>query len=255
MSKIYFASDFHLGIDARLSSADRERQIVRWLDMVSANAETIYLVGDIFDFWFEYRTVVPKGYLRLFGKLAELVDGGLPIHIFTGNHDMWLGSYVKEELGIEVIREPITVTHYSKRFMIGHGDGLGPGDYGYKFIKKVFANPICQWCYARIHPNTAFGLANFWSSTSRKGAIKKDKWLGKENEWLVQYAEEKVRSEPIDYFVFGHRHLPIFCTLQNSQSIYLNLGDWLDFNSYASFDGKDLKLDFFENEGARAIVI
>lgn len=255
MSKIYFASDFHLGIDARLSSADRERQIVRWLDMVAADAETIYLVGDLFDFWFEYRSVVPKGYLRLFGKLAELVDGGLPIQIFTGNHDMWLGSYIKDELGIQVIREPIIVTHHGKQFMIGHGDGLGPGDYGYKFIKKVFANPLCQWCYARIHPNAAFGLANFWSSQSRKGAIKNDKWLGKENEWLVQYAEEKVRSEAIDYFIFGHRHLPIFCTLQNSKSIYLNLGDWLDFNSYASFDGEALKLHFFENKGATAIII
>jgi UDP-2,3-diacylglucosamine hydrolase len=255
MSKIYFASDFHLGIDARLTSSDRERQIVRWLDMVSADATAIYLVGDLFDFWFEYRSVVPKGYLRLFGKLADLVDAGLEIHIFTGNHDMWLGSYLKDELGIQVIREPIIVTHDAKRFMIGHGDGLGPGDYGYKFIKKVFANPISQWCYGRIHPNTAFRIANFWSGRSRRGAIKKDMWLGKDEEWLVQYAEAQAKLQQIDYFIFGHRHLPIFCTLQNAKSIYVNLGDWLEYNSYASFDGNDLKLQFFENEGATAINI
>jgi UDP-2,3-diacylglucosamine hydrolase len=255
MSKIYFASDFHLGIDARLSSSERERQIVRWLDMVSVDAESIYLVGDLFDFWFEYKSVVPRGYVRLLGKLAELIDGGLPIYIFTGNHDMWMGSYLDDELGCPVLREPIRARHSGKQFLIGHGDGLGPGDHGYKLIKRIFSNTLSQWFYARLHPNFAFKIAQFWSNKSRSEAEKKDEWLGKEREWLVSYAEEIIDSEPIDYFIFGHRHLPIICNLSNDLSMYVNLGDWLEYNSYATFDVNQLKIDFFENEAANPIIV
>ena len=236
---IYFASDFHLGIDARCTSAEREGQIVRWLDMVKEDASMIYLVGDLFDFWFEYQSVVPRGYVRFLGKLAELTDQGIAIHVFTGNHDMWMSDYFEKELGLKLYRDPVQHQLLGKNFFIGHGDGLGPGDHGYKFIKRVFASPLSQWLYARLHPNFAFRMAHFWSGRSRGNAEIKDRWLGKDQEWLVQYAQRKIGQHAVDYFIFGHRHLPIDCTLENQVSRYINLGDWLQFNSYAVFDGTD----------------
>jgi UDP-2,3-diacylglucosamine hydrolase len=247
--KIYFASDFHLGIDARLTSAERERQIVRWLDQIRVDAEAIYLVGDVFDFWFEYKTVIPKGYVRLFGKLAELRDANIPIYFFTGNHDMWMFRYFEEEFDIPIYRSPIIREHHGKTFYIGHGDGLGPGDHGYKFLKKVFANPVCQWLFARIHPNFGIGMANFWSGKSRSANPETPKFLGTKDEWLLVYSEAQLIKNPsIDYFIFGHRHLPIDYTLKNGSSRYINLGEWMNFNSYAVFDGQTTTLQFFEND-------
>ena len=246
--KTYFASDFHLGVDARCSSQERERQLLRWLEQIRSDAEAIYLVGDVFDFWFEYKTVVPKGYVRLLGKLAELRDQGIPIYFFIGNHDMWMFKYFEEELDIPTYRAPIIREIQGKTFYIGHGDGLGPGDYGYKFIKKVFANPICQFLFERLHPNFGIWLANFWSGKSRDSQTVEVKFYGPEDEWLLVYANQKLDTTPADYFVFGHRHLPIDCTLKNGKSRYINLGDWLNFNSYAVFDGDNLEIKFFENE-------
>lgn len=246
-SKTYFASDFHLGVPGQLSSRERERQIVRWLDQIAVDAQAIYLVGDVWDFWFEYKTVVPKGTIRLLGKLAELRDADIPIHFFTGNHDMWMFRYLDDELGIPIHREPIIQEINGKTFFIGHGDGLGPGDHGYKLIKKVFANRVCQWLFERLHPNFGIGLANFWSQKSRAYNPEEVKFLGEENEWLVAYANRKLDTITADYFVFGHRHLPIDYTLKNGKSRYINLGEWLNFNSYAVFDGQDLQLQFFEN--------
>ena len=245
---IYFASDFHLGIDARLSSSERERQVVRWLDFIKNDAQEIYLVGDVFDFWFEYNTVIPKGYSRLLGKLSELRDGGLPIYFFTGNHDMWMFRYFENEMGIPIYRQPIERELLGKKFIIGHGDGLGPGDHGYKFIKKVFANPVCQWLFERLHPNFGIWLAHYWSGKSRSVNVNDAYFLGPEKEWLVAYCEQKEAqgTEP-DFFVFGHRHLPIDYTLKNGRSRYINLGEWMYANSYAVFDGNDLQIKFFEN--------
>lgn len=247
--KIFFASDFHLGIDARLTSAERERQIVRWLDQIKEEAEEIYLVGDVFDFWFEYKTVVPKGYVRLLGKLAELRDAGILIYFFIGNHDMWMFRYFEEELGIPIYRKPIVREIKGKTFFIGHGDGLGPGDHGYKMLKKVFSNPVCQWLFARLHPNFAIGLANFWSNKSREANTGEHTFLGEEKEWLLTYVKRKVKEVPADFFVFGHRHLPIDYTLKDGKSRYINLGEWMNYNSYAVFDGEALTIKFFENEG------
>jgi UDP-2,3-diacylglucosamine hydrolase len=249
--KTYFASDFHLGIDARLRSADREKQIVRWLDTVAPDAEAIYLVGDVFDFWFEYRTVIPKGYVRLLGKLAELTDAGIPLYFFTGNHDMWVFRFFEEELGIPTYRKPIVRDIHGKTFFIGHGDGLGPGDHGYKFIKRVFANPLCQWAFERLHPNFGVGLANYWSGRSRAAAPDARQFLGPDGEWLVAYCQRKLQTQYADYFVFGHRHLPIDYTLNNGRSRYINLGEWLHYNSYAVFDGEQMSLQFFENENGK----
>ncbi|MEM1215303.1 MAG: UDP-2,3-diacylglucosamine diphosphatase [Bacteroidota bacterium] len=248
MGKTYFASDFHLGIDGRLTSAERERQLVRWLETIRTDAEAIYLVGDIFDFWFEYRTAVPRGYVRLLGKLAELRDAGIDLHLFTGNHDMWMFDYLEQEIGAPVHRDPIRVTINGKHFFIGHGDGLGPCDHGYKFIKKIFRNPLCQWLFARLHPNLGIGLANYFSRSSRAANTGEDHFYGENEEWLLQYSCRKSEQLPeVDYFVFGHRHLPIDYGLPNGRSRYVNLGEWVHFNSYAVFDGETLEVRFFEH--------
>ena len=249
--KIFFASDFHLGVDGRLSSAEREKQIVRWLDSIRDEAAALYLVGDIFDFWFEYRTVVPKGHLRLLGKLAEWRDAGIPIYFFTGNHDMWMFQYFEEELGIPVHRAPIFLELGGKTFLVGHGDGLGPGDHSYKFIKRVFANPLAQWLFRWIHPDLGMALANFWSRRSRASHSDAATFLGPEKEWLAIYANEQLDTRPADYYVFGHRHLPIDYTLKNGKSRYINLGDWVYHCSYAVYDGNNLQLVFFENPSGR----
>jgi len=246
---VYFASDFHLGIDAKYTSREREIQIVRWLDQIKEDAAEIYIVGDVFDFWFEYKHAVPKGYVRLLGKLAELADSGIEMHFFIGNHDMWMFDYFEKELGITTHREPIIKTLSGKKFLIGHGDGLGPGDFGYKILKRVFANPICQWLFARLHPNFGIGLANFWSQKSKDKHMGTEDFESIEKEWLWSYAEKKLKEQPdIDYFIFGHRHIPIDYTLSNGKSRYVNLGQWLFANSYAAFDGNEVKLNFFENE-------
>ena len=251
MKKIFFASDFHLGIDARLSSQARERQIVRWLDQIRPEAAALYLVGDIFDFWFEYKTVVPKGYIRLLGKLAEWRDAGIPVFYFTGNHDMWMFDYLERELGIPTYRQPIVRELLGKTFYIGHGDGLGPGDYGYKRLKRLFAHPLSQWLFERLHPNIGYRLASYWSARSRAKEPSPRQFLGPEQEWLVQYANQKLDEVAADYFLFGHRHLPIDYTLKNGRSRYINLGDWLTYTSYAAFDGQDLRLLFFDYDAGQ----
>ena len=244
-TKIYFASDFHLGAPNHEESEKREARIVKWLDKVKKDASEIYLLGDIFDFWFEYKTVIPKGFVRLQGKIAEITDSGIPIHVFTGNHDMWIFDYLPKELGIKLYREPIIREYNGKKFFIGHGDGLGPGDKQYKMLKAVFASKVCQWLFARIHPNLGIGVANAWSRKSRKNNITYDeKFEGKEKELLYHFCKDYLKKEHIDYFVFGHRHLPLKIPISES-SIYFNLGEWIKHNTYAVFDGEKLELKKF----------
>lgn len=239
--KIYFASDFHLGIPNPQSSLLREKKLVQWLDEIAVDAAEIFLVGDLFDFWFEYKHAVPKGFTRFLGALSRLTDSGIPVHIFTGNHDMWIFDYLPKETGVKVHRAPIERMWNGQRFYIGHGDGLGPGDHGYKFIKRVFESKVCQWLFARLHPNFGIGLANFWSRTSRKASVEKDRiFLGEDNEWLVIYCKELLLREHYDYFIFGHRHLPLDIQL-TATSRYVNLGDWIQHYTYAWFDGKVLR--------------
>lgn len=254
LKKIYFASDFHLGIDLKYTSREREHQLVRWLEKIKGDAAAIYIVGDVFDFWFEYKTVVPKGFVRLLGKLAELTDSGIPIYFFTGNHDIWMFDYFEKELNMPTYRKPIQRTHFGKKFFIGHGDGLGPGDTGFKIMKKFFTSPLCQWLFERLHPNFGIGLANFWSGRSKKKNQRKgnEGFAGIEKEWLWAYAERKLKQIPdIDFFIFGHRHIPIDYTLSDGNARYINIGDWMTNNSYAVFDGTDLKIEFFENEDGK----
>ena len=235
----------HLGVPSREDSLVREKHFIRWLDTIKKDADAIYLVGDIFDFWFEYKKVVPKGYIRLLGKLAELSDEGIPIYIFTGNHDMWMFDYLEKELNITVFREPIKIRLNNKTFLIGHGDGLGPGDYGYKILKKIFSNPICKWFFARIHPNLGISIAQYWSKKSRIANGQKDELDKGDKEYLVQYCNEVLKDSQIDFFIFGHRHLPIYKNLTN-QSVYINLGEWVNYYSYAEFDGETVSLKFFK---------
>ena len=248
-NKIYFASDLHLGVPDEPSSRARERLFVQWLDEAKKDASEIFIIGDIFDFWHEYKTVIPKGFLRIQGKIAELTDAGIPVHIFTGNHDLWMFGYFEKELGAKVYKAPVQIERGGKKFFIGHGDGLGPGDHGYKFIKKIFANPICQFMFRWIHPDIGTKIAGYFSYKSRFG-VKGDKkvleeFKGIENEWLAQYAKRVLTREHFDYFVFGHRHLPLSIDL-TEKSRYINTGDWIDYNSYAVFDGEKLELKYYK---------
>lgn len=240
--KIYFASDFHLGAPSYESSLEREKRIVKWLDEVRVDAAEIFLIGDVFDFWFEYKRAIPKGFVRLQGKIAEITDSGIPVHWFIGNHDMWIFDYIPKELGVKMYKTEIEREFFGKKFMIGHGDGLGPGDRGYKFIKKVFRNRVCQWMFARLHPNFGIGLANFFSRKSRVSTGQADAtFYGEDKEMLIQFCKSKLTEKHFDYFVFGHRHLPIEFQL-SPDSKYINIGDWITYFSYAVFDGEKLEL-------------
>jgi UDP-2,3-diacylglucosamine hydrolase len=247
-------SDSHLGVPDRASSLEREKLLVRWLDDIRHDAAEIYLLGDIFDFWFEYATVVPKGFVRLLGKLAELSDSGIRIHFFTGNHDMWVFRYLSGETGMEVYRKPVFREIGGKRFMIGHGDGLGAADHGYKLIKKIFSGRLCRWLFARIHPNLGVRIALFFSRRSRVARGDTDEiYRGAANERLLVYAQEFLKDEQVDYFVFGHRHLPFDVSI-GGHSRYINLGDWVTHFTYAVFDGRDIRLKFYvQKEGKRII--
>lgn len=247
-SKIYFVSDLHLGVPDKMSSLEREKKFVRFLTQAAKDATEIYLLGDIFDMWFEYKRVVPRGYVRLLGKLAELRDQGIPIFMFTGNHDMWMFNYFPEELNIPVFREPVLKRFGNKQFLIGHGDGLGPGDHGYKFIKRVFASPVNKWLFARLHPNFGLGIANYFSRRSRISNGDYDtKFLGEEKEMLIQYAKNKLKEQHIDYFIFGHRHLPMEIEV-GPGSTYINLGEWVSQFQYAVFDGDSTQLLQFSDD-------
>jgi UDP-2,3-diacylglucosamine hydrolase len=243
--KIFFASDFHLGVPDHATSLAREKRIVAWLDSIRNEAHSIYLLGDIFDFWFEYRHAIPKGFIRLQGKLAELRDAGIPIFFFTGNHDMWMFDYFPTELGIPIYRETQVLEVGNQRLLIGHGDGLGPGDKTYKVLKKFFNSSLCQWLFARIHPNLGIGIANYWSRKSRITNMKREeKFQGEEGEFLWTYCNEVERKEHFDYYIFGHRHLPLDLKI-GERSRYINSGEWVHFSTYAVYDGQSVTLKTF----------
>jgi len=238
--KIFFASDFHLGIPDYKTSLEREKDIVKWLSFIEKDAKEIYLLGDLFDFWFEYKKVVPKGYVRLLSKLGEFSDNGIKVNYFTGNHDMWIYNYFTEELGINIIRQPVEKIIYNKRFYIGHGDGLGPGDYGYKFIKYVFSLKISQKIFSLIHPYVGISIANYWSKKSRIVNSPEKEIIDNSKELLVNYITEMEKHIHYDYYLFGHRHLPLIKEIGNS--FYINTGDWVYWKTYVEYNGEELKL-------------
>ena len=252
-SKIYFASDFHLGTPNHSESIERERKIVSWLSAIQKDASAIYLVGDIFDFWYEWKGAVPKGHVRILGKLAEICDSGIPVHFFTGNHDLWTFGYLEEEIGMKVYRDSIQVEIQGKKCFIAHGDGLGPGDHSYKFLKKIFTSSICQWLFSRLHPNLSFALANYFSSKSRINKSENDAvFKGDSNELLVDYSKEILTLNHYDYFVFGHRHLPLDINLSD-KSKYFNLGEWVKYNSYGVLENGILELKFYESKFSKVV--
>ncbi|MBD2757321.1 UDP-2,3-diacylglucosamine diphosphatase [Spirosoma validum] len=242
--KVYFASDFHLGAPDAAHSRQREQQIVRWLDTIQADAELIFLVGDIFDFWFEYKKTIPKGFIRLFGKLAELTDKGHRIIVFTGNHDMWMETYFTDEMGIPVYRQPRDYIIGNKRFFVGHGDGLGPGDETYKKLKVVFEHKFARKLFRWLHPDIGIQLANAWSKQSRLSHYNDEhtKYQGPETEWLFQYSRTIESQNHHDYYVFGHRHIPLNLEI-NPNSRYVNIGEWILAKTYGVFDGDTLQLE------------
>ena len=243
--KIYFASDFHLGTPNSESSMAREKKIVRWLETISNDASDIFLLGDIFDFWFEYREAVPKGFVRFLGKLAELNDSGINIHIFTGNHDLWIFDYLPYEIGAKVYKDPVVLNIGGKKLLIGHGDGLGPGDKLYPYLKMIFASPISHWLFARIHPNLGIALAQRWSKSSRLSNMKQEeKFQSEDREFIFTWCKEIESKAHHDFYILGHRHLVLNLEI-NENSQYINLGEWVHNSSYAVYDGKSLELKSF----------
>jgi UDP-2,3-diacylglucosamine hydrolase len=261
--KIYFISDFHLGAPDYSTSLQREKIIVQFLDEIKNDAAEIFIVGDIFDFWYEYKKVVPKGYVRLLGKLAEMTDAGISIHFFAGNHDMWMRDYFKKELNIPVYFAPEEFERNGKKFLIGHGDGLGPGDHGYKRLKKIFRNPFCKWLFGILPPRAGMGLANYLSRRSRiKTGFSEEVFLGEEKEWLIIYCKEVLKKKYFDFFVFGHRHLAIDYRLSSpsqsgraaaGEARYINLGDWIRYYTYAVFDGESMILKSYKGNNDKII--
>ncbi len=248
--KVYFSSDNHLGAPTPEMSRPREKKFVAWLDEIKEDAAAIFLLGDLFDFWFEYKTVVPKGFTRTLGKLAEISDSGIPIYFFVGNHDLWMTDYFKTELGITVFHKPQEFTFGSgtstalsdQTIFIGHGDGLGPKDKGYKRMKKVFTNPFFKWLFKWMHPDIGLRIGQYMSVKNKMISGDDDaKFLGEDNEWLAIYAKRKLEEKHRDYFVFGHRHLPLEIQL-NEKSRYINLGDWIQYYTYGEFDGNSFEL-------------
>jgi UDP-2,3-diacylglucosamine hydrolase len=253
--KIYIVSDSHLGVPSWSASLEREKLLVKWLEKASADAAAIFLLGDIFDFWFEYKTVVPKGYVRLLGKLAEIADKGIAVHFFTGNHDMWVFDYFQKELGLIVHRNPLEISLGGKEFFLAHGDGLGPGDNGFKLMKKIFSNRLCQRIFSWLHPGVGTSIATYFSRKSRIANGKTDEiFLGQDKERLIVFCKQILKEKHFDYFIFGHRHLPIDIRIA-PKSRYINTGDWVTQFSYAVFDGNDLKLHSFNNTLATGLPV
>jgi UDP-2,3-diacylglucosamine hydrolase len=242
-NKVYFASDIHLGLPNFDKSLIREKLFVKWLDEIKADASEIYLLGDVFDFWHEWKRSAPQGFTRFLGKLAEVADSGVPIHYFTGNHDIWVYKYLPREIGLILHRDNFKTEIFGKKFFLGHGDGLGPGDRGYKLLKLVFTNKVLQWIFKRLHPDFSLWLGQSWS-TSRRMIDRTPEFYGIDKEWLILYAKEELKKEFFDYFVFGHRHIPGVYPIGENTS-YINLGDWLKHFTYGVFDGKTFELKEF----------
>jgi UDP-2,3-diacylglucosamine hydrolase len=246
--KVYFISDCHFGVPNHEKSLVRERLFIQWLDEVKKDAQEIYIMGDLFEFWFEYKTVVQKGYVRLLGKLAEISDSGIPVYFFRGNHDVWAFDYLAKEINLQIIPDTLIRTFNHKTFFLGHGDGLGKGDNGYKFIKKVFRNKLNQWLFRWLHPDIGTAMGLFWSNKSR--VANENTGLEIVNQAgldrLTGYCQQILRENPeIDYFVFGHIHKPNVINL-NGKASYFSIGDWINYFSYLEFDGEKLEHKYFK---------
>jgi UDP-2,3-diacylglucosamine hydrolase len=242
--KIYFVSDVHLGAPALKDNSEREIFFTKWLDFIRDDVAGLYLMGDIFDFWFEYRKVVPRGFTRVLGRLADMSDRGVPIHFFTGNHDVWVFDYLPKEIGLTVHRDTFVTEIYGKKFCLAHGDGLDPNDKGYLLLKKIFTSKKLQWLFSRLHPNFAFHLAHQWSKSSRLSKMGEEEEFNVKNESMYKFAENFLEKEWIDYFIFGHRHRMVNMEIKDTSRLIL-LGDWIKNFSYGVFNGEKFVLNKF----------
>ena len=242
--KIFFASDFHLGLKAGSDPLEREKKVVKWLNTIAPDASEIFLVGDIFDFWWEYKLVVPRGFTRFLGTVSAITDSGTPVHFFTGNHDMWVGNYLSGECGITIHTTPYTQTFGGKKFLIVHGEGLGSESTGYKILLAIFKNKTLRALYSMLHPSVGIGIGHKWSLSSRLGKGISKEFLGEEMEDLIKYSKSVLKNEHFDFFIFGHRHLPLLFNLNHDTTIVF-LGDWINRGSYAEWDGKQINLREF----------
>jgi UDP-2,3-diacylglucosamine hydrolase len=240
-NKIYFSSDFHLGLAVDSNPLERERRVVAWLKDISVDAREIYLLGDIFDFWWEYKKVVPKGFTRFLGTISELTDSGISVHFFTGNHDMWIGNYLEKECGMITHTDPFILETDNKRFFLAHGHGLGTTDNGYKLLLKIFNNRPLRKLYSSLHPAIGVAIGHKWSLNSRLGKGVSVPFKGEEKEELVRFASSYPPEKKIDYFIFGHRHIPMAKKLPEGREM-LVLGAWIKGGSFAVWDGKTLEL-------------
>ncbi len=252
-NKIYFISDVHLGLHPVEKSLEREKLLVTWLDSIKGNALELYLVGDIFDFWHEYKHLVPKGFTRFLGKLSEFSDNGTKIYFFSGNHDIWAYNYFRDEFGAEIHHTPLAKELNGLKFFIAHGDGLGPGDFGYKILKGAFRSKILQWIFARLHPNFAMWLGKTWSKKSRysKGIVAEG-YGGDDGELQIKFAKAKLKKEFFDYFIFGHRHIPFIAKIGERTEV-INLGDWIYSFTYGELEGRKFTLKQFNGDGTNII--
>ncbi len=247
---VYFASDMHLGVRGFLHTREKEKLIVRWMDEIRPDCHVLVLCGDVFDFWYEWKKVVPKGYVRILAKIAEFVDAGIPVYYFSGNHDMWAKDYFVEETGVVLFHEPREFDISGKRFFVGHGDGLGPKDRKFKMMKALFKNRFARWLFSHLlHPDFAIRLADYFSRRSRTATGRSENtYLGDDCEWLYMFCTDTLKKEHFDYFIFGHRHLAIDKRLEE-RARYINLGDWLTFYTYGQWDGREFHLKTYPNDG------
>ena len=245
--KIYFASDTHFGLRLNEEPIESEKRFVRWLDSIKPQAAALYLLGDMFDYWFEYCSVAPKGYVRFLGKLAEFTDSGIPVYFFTGNHDIWMFDYLSKEIGVTIVPGPIEIELYGKRFYLAHGDGLGDPSRSFRFLRRFFRNKFAQWCYKLIHPDLTMPFGYKWSYRRRKKEMCDGiaQYQGEEKEYLVQFAKQYAQKHPVDYFIFGHRHIMLDLMIRHQKRVII-LGDWINHFSYAVFDGKEILLDQYQ---------
>ena len=242
--RIYFCSDNHLGSPNRNLSLEREKIFITWLDQIKTDAQAIFFLGDLFDFWFEYKKVVPKGFTRLFGKLAELSDSGIDLFFFVGNHDCWIGNYFEDELGINVFHIKVDLNIDNYNILIGHGDGLGPGDNKYKFLKLLFRNPILKKLFSFIHPDIGISLGSFLSQKNKILSGSEKVFESEDKEMLFSYCKDVLKTKYYHFFIFGHRHIPLELDLGNN-SKYFNTGDWITHFSYLVYDGTSFNLNYF----------
>jgi UDP-2,3-diacylglucosamine hydrolase len=248
--KIYFVSDVHLGAPAFKNNHQREMRFARWLDSIDDDVEELYLMGDIFDFWWEYKKVVPRGFTRIFGRIANLTDRGIPVYFFPGNHDLWVFDYLPTELGVLVHREQIIKEIGGKKFFLAHGDGLDAEDVGYNRLKKIFTNKTLQWWFSRLHPNFALYIAHKWSGSSRTSKLNREEEFNVNNDGIYNFANSYLKQESIDYFIFGHRHQMVNLPLSDNSQFVL-LGDWITNFSYGVFDGEKLELKKYNDIAER----